>query len=66
MMENEIILPKEKLDMTVENLTNMAPAELAETIKTDAFFDDEKQQEAFQEVAVDVKTETAPAIPTDP
>ena len=65
MMENEIILPKEKLDMTAENLTNTATAELAETIKTDAVLDDDNQKEALHEAAVAVKTETAVAIPIE-
>lgn len=60
MMENEIILPKEKLDMAAENLTNTATAELAETIKEDIVVDDEKQQAALHEAAVDVNAETEP------
>ncbi|MEO1815958.1 MAG: 2-oxo acid dehydrogenase subunit E2 [Acetobacterium sp.] len=65
MMENEIILPKEKLDMAAENLTNTATAELAETIKTDAVLDDDNQKEALHEAAVALKTETAVAIPIE-
>lgn len=65
MMENEIILPKEKLDMTAENLTNIATAELAETIKTDTVLDDDKQGVVLHEAAVNIKTVTAEAIPTE-
>jgi len=65
MMENEIILPKEKLDMVAENLTNTATAALTETIKIDPDLADDKQEEVLHEAAVDVKNETIAAIPTE-
>jgi len=65
MMENEIILPKEKLDMTAENLTNTAAAESVETIKIEAVLGEDKQEEALHEAAVDVKAETTAANRTE-
>ncbi|OFV72200.1 2-oxo acid dehydrogenase subunit E2 [Acetobacterium wieringae] len=47
MMENEIILPKETLDMTIENSTN------AETIKEATLEHDQKSEEALSEVNAD-------------
>ncbi|WP_373482488.1 2-oxo acid dehydrogenase subunit E2 [Acetobacterium sp.] len=65
MIENEIILPKEKLDMAAENLTNVAAVELADTIKEDVALHGEKQQAVIQEADSDMKTETAEAIVTE-
>lgn len=63
MMENEIILPKEKLDMTAENLTNSAPTAVAETIKEDPV----QYQEQKQALNKGVETmNQATAIETDP
>lgn len=47
MMENEIIVPKETLDMTIENSTN------AETIKEAILEHDQKSEEALSEVNAD-------------
>ena len=47
MMENEIILPKETLDMTIENSTN------AETIKEATLEHDQKSKKALSEVNTD-------------
>ncbi|MBI4855384.1 MAG: 2-oxo acid dehydrogenase subunit E2 [Acetobacterium woodii] len=62
MMENEIILPKEKLDMTAENLTNTTTVELAEANKEDAVLHNDKQEESLQAVVSDQEIETAEAI----
>ena len=65
MMENEIILPKEKLDMTAENLTNTATVELAEANKEDTVLHDNQQEESLQAAVSDQKTESAEGIRTE-
>lgn len=65
MMENEIILPKEKLDMTAENLTNTATVELAEANKEDTVLHDDKQEASLQAAVADQKTKIAEGIGTE-
>lgn len=65
MIENEIILPKEKLNMAAENLTNVAAAELAGKINEASFLHDNNQGEVLQKAVSDIKTETAEAIPIE-
>ncbi|MBU4440776.1 MAG: 2-oxo acid dehydrogenase subunit E2 [Acetobacterium sp.] len=65
MMENEIILPKEKLDMTAENLTNTATVGLTGVNKEDAVLHDDKQEESLQAAVSDQKTEITEGIRTE-
>ncbi|PKM58855.1 MAG: hypothetical protein CVU99_16400 [Firmicutes bacterium HGW-Firmicutes-4] len=61
MMENEIILPKENLDMAAENLTITATSELVEKNENDTVLDAGKHEEALHG-AVDLKAETVAAL----
>lgn len=65
MMENEIILPKEKLDMTAENVTNTATVELTGAKKEDAVLHDNQQEASLQAAVAEQKTEITEEIQTE-
>ncbi len=49
MMENEIIVPKETLDMTIENSTNAKTVEVADPIKEATLEHDQKSEKALSQ-----------------
>lgn len=65
MMENEIILPKEKLNMATENLTNTATTGLVGTQKEDTILQEERSEAALQEAVMDMNAATTLEVPAD-
>lgn len=60
MMEKEIILPKEKLNMAAENVTNAATLESAETIIKEAVCDDNQHQDGAAEISTEPPAAVTP------